>query len=69
MIRHVELSGHCRHSKVSPLNPLNLIEVFSFDLLEMLNSSSFPWNFVVMNREAWCAAVHRVAKSRTGLSH
>ena len=40
------------------------LDAFS-DMMDM-SLSKFPE--LVMNREAWCAAVHRVAKSQTRLS-
>ena len=36
------------------------------DLIDMSLGKLQDW---VIDREAWCAAVHRVAKSQTGLSN
>ena len=38
------------------------------DITEVMDVSLSRFREVVMNREAWCAAVHEVAKSRTRLS-
>ena len=37
-------------------------------IMDLMDVSVSKLREMVMNREAWCAAIHGVAKSRTGLS-
>ena len=36
------------------------------DIIDAMDMSLSRLRFLVMEREAWCAAVHEVAKSQTG---
>ena len=46
-----------------------IIWVFDFDIVKNLDTFPSPLNWLFTDREAWCAAIHGVAKSRTQLSH
>ena len=53
----------------SSLSFQRVIWVFDFDIVKNLDTFPSLLNWLFTDREAWCAAIHGVAKSRTQLSH